>query len=154
MRPLLLLDVDGVLMPLGSSVPRGYERHVAESYNLVASSQHGVWLHELSEGFEIVWATTWEDSANDTFGILFELPRFDFVELTNLPRHGTRKLNAVKAFVGNRPAAWIDDELYDDAAEWAAERPEPTLLVRPAPYVGLTEEHVASLQRFLKASGN
>ena len=148
MRPLLLLDVDGVLMPLGRSVPRGYERHVTESSNLVAAAQHGVWLRELSQSFEIVWATTWGDSANDTFGELFGLPRFDFVRLVDMPRHGTRKLAAVEAFAGSRPLAWVDDELYDDAMAWADGRVEQTLLVRPAPYVGLLVEHFASLKQF------
>jgi hypothetical protein len=36
MRPLLLLDVDGVLMPIGCSVPQGYARHRTAEHDVVA----------------------------------------------------------------------------------------------------------------------
>jgi hypothetical protein len=150
--PLLLIDVDGVLMPLGRSVPSGFERHTTPTSDIVASSRHGEWLHALSGSYEIVWATAWGDAANDTFGRLFGLPRFDHVDLHDLPRAGTRKLAAVAAYAKRRPLAWIDDELYEDASDWANTRLEPTLLVRPAPYVGLAQAHFDSLRRFASES--
>ncbi len=57
--PLLLLDVDGVLMPLGRSVPPGFERHTTVTSDVVVSAQHGEWLRELMGSFELVWASTW-----------------------------------------------------------------------------------------------
>ena len=71
-----------------------------------------------------------------------------------MPRQGTRKLGAIQAFAGSRPVAWVDDEFYEDAMVWADGRAHPTLLVRPAPYVGLTEEHFASIKQFSISSIN
>jgi hypothetical protein len=147
-RPLLLLDVDGVLMPLGSSVPRGFERHTTDTTDIVVSSAHGVWLRELSDWYEIVWASAWGDRANSTFGAFFGLPHLQSVDLVGIPRAGTRKLARVVEYAGDRPLAWIDDELYEDAEDWAVTRAAPTMLIRTAPYVGLTERDVDRLRLF------
>ena len=42
--------------------------------------------------------------------------------------------------------AWIDDVHDESEAAWAASRRGPTLLVTTDPAVGLTDEHVASLE--------
>jgi hypothetical protein len=68
--------------------------------------------------------------------------------LGTLPRDGTRKLPAVRDFVGERAVAWVDDEFYEDAFEWAAGRSPPTLLIRTSAAVGLTEEEVEWLRAF------
>ncbi len=60
----------------------------------------------------------------------------------------TWKLNDVRHFVGDRPFAWIDDDLWSDALDWAEERSSPTLLVRVAPHRGLTQSHVERLEVF------
>jgi hypothetical protein len=49
------------------------------------------------------------------------------VPLDELPRTGTRKLAAVNRYVRDRPLAWVDDELYDDAQLWTQARRAPTL---------------------------
>jgi hypothetical protein len=130
----------------------GFERRTSPASDLVVSLSHGQWLLELNESFELVWATTWGEKANDTFGSIFGLPRLPYIELVDLPRTGTRKLAPVSTFVGDRSVAWIDDELYEDADAWAAGRTAPTMLIRTAPYVGLTESHVDRLREFAAAA--
>ena len=71
--------------------------------------------------------------------------------MARLPRTGTRKLAAVQDFVGSRAVAWIDDELYEDAEAWAAQRPVPTLLRRTRGSVGLTLADVQALEEFAES---
>lgn len=148
MRPLLLLDLDGVLNPTGASVPPGYRRETTDEFSVVVQAAHGDWLRELDAVFEVIWATTWNGHAQAVYGPLLGLPSFGVLELVDLPRLGTRKLGAVREFVGERALAWVDDELYDDAQEWAANRGSATVLVRPAAGVGLTRAHVDELLQF------
>lgn len=58
----------------------------------------------------------------------------------------TWKLPDVRRFVGDRPVAWIDDDLWEDAFEWAEERSSATLLIRVAPHRALPE-HTLSASR-------
>ena len=48
------------------------------------------------------------------------------------------KLDAIDAFAGQRPLAWIDDAFNDACHEWAGARAAPTLLVTTDPERGLT----------------
>lgn len=130
MPPLLLLDLDGVLNPAGTSVPPGYRRETTSEFSVLVKKAHGDWLRELDEVFEVVWATTWNERAQAVFGPLLDLPSFGVLRLGELPRLGTRKLGAVQEFVGDRALAWVDDELFDDAREWTAGRARATRLVR------------------------
>jgi hypothetical protein len=75
-------------------------------------------------------------------------PELPHVDLSDLPRSGTRKLMAVTQYVGDRAVAWIDDELYEDALAWAADRTVPTILRRTSAGVGLTEPDVRALDAF------
>jgi len=151
-RPLLLLDVDGVLMPTGRSIPPGFERHTTLDAEIVVARQHGEWLHDLLVLFEVVWATTWGESADRIIGGFFGLPPLPVLQLGELPRSGTRKLGKVAAFVGDRALAWVDDELYNDAAAWAEHRSAPTLLVRTSGTVGLKRKHFDQLKLFGEAA--
>jgi hypothetical protein len=107
-----------------------------------------MWLTELTATFDLVWATTWGALANHAIGRRLGLPELPHIELSDLPRTGTRKLDAVREYVGDRAVAWIDDELYDDALAWAASRTAPTILRRTASGVGLTEADVQALASF------
>jgi hypothetical protein len=148
MRPLLLLDVDGVLSPTGSSIPRGYERRATPTYSVVIRPDHREWLRTLSKHFEPVWASTWGEAANRVYGEIHGLETLPVIPLKDLPRTGTRKLAAVDRYAGDRPLAWVDDELYDDAHGWAQARPARTLLVRTRAAVGLTADDVDRLLTF------
>ena len=147
-QPLLLLDVDGVLQPLGRSVPPGYRRFTSPESDVVLCPAHGDWIIELSGLYEVTWVTTWGRSANPAIGAVLGLPALPHVELGTLPRSGTRKLDVVRRFVRERPCAWVDDEIYEDAVAWAAGRVTPTLLIRTAPHVGFTLAQVEQLKDF------
>jgi hypothetical protein len=148
--PILFVDVDGVISVFGfphDAPPPGRMHSVEGIPHCIA---HGCdeRLMKLGEAFELVWATGWEERANEHLPFLLglgrELPTLRFRER---PEWGTAhwKLEAIERYAGDRPAAWIDDSFNDACYEWAARRDAPTLLVRTDPAVGLADDHVAEL---------
>lgn len=81
-RPLLYLDVDGVLNPLAPSDPARFVRHETGGPAVRLFPEHGEWLRELSARYELVWATTWEHLANEHLGPLLGLPELPVVEFS------------------------------------------------------------------------
>lgn len=148
-RPYLLIDIDGVLNPLTRGTkPAGFKRHELAGYDVWLNQQHGAWLKALGTWFDLVWATTWEHEARLIATVLSLPLDMPVIEFDRDSQDETWKLNDVRHFVGDRPFAWIDDDLWSDALDWAEERSSPTLLVRVAPHRGLTQSHVERLEVF------
>jgi len=94
--------------------------------------------------FELVWASGWEEKANDylphLLGLPAELPFLRFARSggPGTSTHGHWKLDAIDAYAGERALAWVDDALDASCHAWAAARSSPTLLVGTRPERGLT----------------
>ena len=106
-------------------------------------------VRRLVESFELVWATGWEEKANEYLPHLLDLPVRELPVLTFDGRAAWGsahwKLDAIDRYAGDRPAAWIDDNLDETCEEWARSRAAPTLLVRSESATGLGEQHVEEL---------
>lgn len=111
--------------------------------SLVAGSR----LLRLSERFELVWASGWEDKANFYLPQILGLEEMPHVSFDVVPRSGAVhwKLAALEAYAGDRAIAWIDDNFDASCYEWAEQRSAPTLLVPTEPHLGLEEGHVEAL---------
>jgi hypothetical protein len=150
-RPLLMLDVDGVLLVWrgGAWDPDGARdedvRDGGADDEVGFHPDAAGWLAELARAFELCWATTWEDQANRDIGPALGLGRLPFVEFEMDYRARTPKLRSLAAWVGDRPCAWIDDDLHADAESWAAGRSAPTLLVHVDAEEGMARRHVDEL---------
>jgi hypothetical protein len=159
-RPLLLLDVDGVLNALPADPtqgPPGYTAHVLrprgfEQGLLVwLNSSHGPMLRELGAKFDLVWATSWEEQANTMISPLIGLPDdLPWIELgtPRLLSDGIWKRDGVESYVADRPFAWLDDDFEPSDDAWAAAREAagtPTLLVHVDRTTGLLSTHVTTL---------
>ena len=150
-KPLLLVDVDGVISLFGFSPdaqPEGEWLQVDGILHLCSAraAQH---LPGLGDHFELVWCTGWEEKANDYLpqwlGLPGELPFLQFERNPGKAR-AHWKLQAIDDFAGpGRPLAWIDDALDEACREWAAARTGPTLLVQTEPSEGLDQPHAAEL---------
>jgi hypothetical protein len=149
--PVLFVDIDGVISLWDfdtNARPEG-DFHNVEGVLHFLSAGAGDHLLALSERFELVWASGWEDKANEHLPRALALPReLPFLSFERTPGagHAHWKLAAIEAYAGpERPLAWIDD-CHDDASHaWAARRRGPTLLVATMPATGLTDDHVAQL---------
>jgi hypothetical protein len=152
-RPLLLIDVDGVLNPHvrpGSTLGSQYAVHRIAGQDVRLAVAHGEWLHRLARLYDLAWATPWEADANALIGpVIGAPPNMPVIAFTDLDARGwTWKLPAVELFVADRPLAWLDDDHGQDAHAWAAARMVPTLLVRPDGYVGWTPREYDELLTF------
>jgi hypothetical protein len=155
-RPLLLVDVDGVLSLFGAgrAEPGSLVPTLVDGVPHLLSRGAAAALQDLVPAFECVWCTGWKDRADAYLPHLLGLPRgWPHIRFAGVPNHGGHwKLGGIDAFAGpDRPLAWIDD--HHDAAchAWAAARPGPTLLVSTEPDLGLTHEHLAGVRAWLVA---
>jgi Swiss Army Knife RNA repair-like protein len=152
-KPLLFLDIDGVLSLFGFSShtrPDGVWLNVDGIVHLISATaaEH---LQRLGAAYEIVWCSGWEEKANEHLvGALTLAGPLPF--LTFPPADGSRhwKLASIEAHAAQRPLAWVDDAHDDGCHAWAADRGAPTFLVATDPAVGLTSAQVEDLERWAR----
>ncbi len=151
-RPILFVDVDGVISlfgfaPAADELP-GPLHWIDGVAHCIPPDVSGR-LVTLAERFELVWATGWEERANEHLPYVLGLPFRDLPWLSFDGRavFGSAhwKVDAVDVYAADRPAAWIDDNLDEECIAWARGRSAPTLLVETSSSVGLTDEHVSQL---------
>ena len=159
--PILAVDIDGVISLFGFDQPepgRGGPNNAPGEYHLIDGMLHcialetGPRLERLSKTYEVIWASGWEDRANDHLPGILGLRQFPYLTFDGRARFGTAhwKLQALEDYSDSRPLAWIDDNLDDSCHEWAEKRPAPTLLVPTESDVGLLDVHVAAIEQWAK----
>jgi len=118
--------------------------HAIEGIPHFLSATAAAHLLTLTGRYEPVWASGWEEKANEYLPHLLDLPAaLPFVRFSALSRHGRSthahwKLEAIDSYAGARPLAWVDDAFNEACHAWARAREAPTLLVPTAPERGLT----------------
>jgi hypothetical protein len=150
-RPILAVDVDGVISLFGFDRPfedAPGQYHLIDGVAHCISTDAGERLRRLGQHYDLVWATGWEDRANDYLPPLLGLPgELPFLTFDGNARFGSAhwKLDAIDRYAGVRPLAWIDDSIDDSCRYWAQAREAPTLLVPVEPQRGLEEAHAEAL---------
>ena len=158
-RPLLAIDVDGVISLFGFDDPPA--RDVAR-FELIDGMVHcislpaGERLRRLGDHYEMVWATGWEEKANDYMPNVIGMPELPFLTFKGAARFGSAhwKLAPLDSYCEGRPVAWIDDSFDESCYEWARERGDPTLLVPTESATGLEEAHTEALIAWARSLGN
>jgi hypothetical protein len=153
-RPLLLVDVDGVISLFGfdPAAPPAGRFEIVDGIAHYLSAVAGEHLRALADAYELVWCTGWEEKANEYLPLALGLPgALPFLSFDRaVGRANTHwKLEAIDVYAGpHRRLAWIDDAHDDGCTAWAVARPGPTLLLGTEPAVGITERHVQELLAF------
>jgi hypothetical protein len=155
-RPLLLIDVDGVISLFGfdPALPPPGRFQLIDGIAHFLSAGAGKHLRALARDYELAWCTGWEEKANEylpvALNIAGPLPCLSFAAAVPLPE-AHWKLAVIDDFVGpSRPLAWIDDAHDESCRAWALARTGPTLLLTTDAAVGLTAEHVEKLRAWAR----
>lgn len=134
-RPWLLLDVDGVVLPAGGD---------GTALDAALAGE----LDRLAQVYDLAWATSWGGSANV---LLRGSGRSPWPVVADVPVLGGdpdgydgARVAPVLEFVGDRPFAWVEDELSrQDASVLTADY--ECLLLRPNPRRGISRDHLDAL---------
>jgi hypothetical protein len=152
------VDVDGVLNPADPYPADGFHRHEMLGYEVLLTARHGAWLRELAERYELCWATTWQESANELLCPVLGLPELPVVQVNGYWRQpGDPRIRLMELFSGakwapllrhaqGRPFAWIDDVIPPRLVRNSLLRRD-RLLLRIDPVQGLERYHVDRLLR-------
>jgi hypothetical protein len=151
-KPLLLIDVDGVISLFGfdpADPPAGRFEFVDGIPHFISATA-GPHLRALAGEFELAWCSGWEEKANEylplALGLPGPLPHVEF-DPCDRPASAHWKVAGIEGRVGHeRALAWVDDAHDERCVEWAARRDAPTLLLCTDPTVGLTDGHVSMLR--------
>jgi HAD domain in Swiss Army Knife RNA repair proteins len=153
-KPLLMVDIDGVVSLFGPPERAPWAARREGSFHTIDGIPHflspiaAAYLLDLAEDFDLVWASGWEERAEEHLPRLLGLPSgLPFLRFERPPERGHAhwKLAAIEAYASRRPLAWIDDAFTEACHAWAQARPEPTLLVQTAPELGLTSREAELL---------
>lgn len=162
-RPVVLLDVDGVLN-LGlflSSAERGRlhgqdgwysgragDRSDPYATRIVLNRRWGPLVRSLAEtGAELAWATRWQEAANVFIGPLLGLPVLPVVPVS--ADMGRLKAQSVIPWTQGRPWAWLDDEEDELAMAASLSRKRPHLAVLTDRKTGVTRENADEVRAWL-----
>ncbi|MEX5718573.1 HAD domain-containing protein [Geodermatophilus maliterrae] len=166
-RPILLLDVDGVLNAARRELREGWERGVFNGFVLSWDPTVTARLRELHESgrVEIQWLTTWTTDADRLLAAPMGLPRGlkTHARADTAPTgflasldgaSGWWKLALAREVAESEPdrrIVWIDDDLAEQAADtgdWLAAHPH-VLVVAPDRAVGLTHAQLDEIEAWL-----
>jgi hypothetical protein len=170
-RPILLLDVDGVLNAVAEELRSGWRRGTFNGFVLSWDPTVTVRLRELHESgrVELQWLTTWTENADRLLAEPMGLPRglrtHSREDVVSTGFEGERrgvsgwwKLAAARAVAEAEPGrriVWIDDDLAEqaeDTSEWLAANAH-VLVVAPDFFVGLTHAELDRVEAWLTDPG-
>ena len=152
-RPLLFLDVDGTLLPLGGPPVAATAPAPSSADNpLLARIDRRVGRELSSLPCDPVWATTWMSDANDVIAPLLGWPVLPVVRWPDAddagPQHWTTAPRV--AWAAGRTFVWVDDEITDVDRAWVAtHHPGDALLHRVDARTGITDQDIADIRTWL-----
>ncbi|MCF3960511.1 HAD domain-containing protein [Streptomyces fuscigenes] len=163
-RPFLFLDVDGPLIPFGSSTdhPQAAVTEVPAPVDrgnpLLTRLDPAMGPRLMALRCRLVWATTWMGAANDLVAPRVGLPSLPVLDgpdsdIDEGPRGLHWKTRRVVEWADGRPFIWVDDEITAIDRFWVdATRTGPSLLHRVDPAKGLTDADFSALADWISGT--
>jgi hypothetical protein len=156
MKPLILLDIEGVLNPVA------HPNNDGESSERSLPEAKASLVRRLAKCGQIAWVSTSPEDLTEELESQLHLEtepvRVELEMRESDVDEPTPKLRAVTEWLARKDAdgeagwdalVWIDDVLGPDAHEWADGFNQPVHLEKTSPEEGLTTEQVASVESFV-----
>lgn len=157
MNNLVILDIDGVLNPyyITNNNRLGYEETILEHNYLVYLNKElqNPYLKKISELSTIVWGSAWEKLSN-LLSPELEIDQLEWIPISRTDVGlGTWKIKSIQKWLDNNEKkfdkiVWLDDELEQDAFDWAEESGN-MLCIAPDKEKGLVREDYEEIIDFL-----
>ncbi len=148
MKPVILVDIDGVCNPLSAAPrlrPEWTWRMASCGWNRGwVAPELGTLLVSLTAVADVMWCTGWEEEAV-RYGSHLGVPEWPWLTLTASQAAADHwKIPSIDSHLADRPICWFDDENAAAAQQWAERRNQriPTLFIEVNDAVGLTEAEV------------
>lgn len=151
MKPILFLDIDGVLNALGGETDWGDSFDVdlfpgQGPFRLTLSRRMGDALNSL--GADIVWSTTWQEHA-------YMVGNLIGIQAPVLELDQGWKRQAVEDFLADdpRPFLWFEDNAGQHGMEldrFSTAHLPKRFLCNPHPLVGITQQDIERAQDWIK----
>jgi hypothetical protein len=150
-RPVLALDIDGVIFPLaekvGDRLPEyeGWVKTTASGLPVSYEPELVKWLQEIcSRGVDIVWASSWGKTASASVSELLGLPELAALDVSQ------GRWPAVSAYAKNSPLIWCEDARQSAAVKAQIKAHKPSaLLIQPKRHLALTPAQRKKISTFL-----
>ena len=167
-KPLLLLDIDGVLNAFPNDAGLRYTRHTIDGYRIHLHHEVRDMVSALAEAFEIVWFTLWNHRASPGIGPHVGLAHAEHLttswergwEAAAVAGYGDEAISRLmyaktpllpQLMADGRPWVWIDDAHGRADADYlvaAGLDPRTFRLVGTDPEVGLMWDDVETALSF------
>lgn len=166
-RPLWLLDVDGVLNRL--SDPERFDEtgwtkwecKRIHGFKIRYSPQLIERINNIifADVVDVMWCTTWHDLANSALAPQIGLSQLPVAPIA-LHEEAEEpaewwKFDLASRLAKGRPTVWTDDDLLFDprTTEWRRDWPHPLLAICPVTSLGLTVAHIEEIEDWLQKYG-
>ena len=153
MKPYLFLDIDGVLNPDSRRV--GFRKYSILGFRVLLNVEHGIRLRSLLAYYDLVWASSWQELANEHIGSKLFLPEIPYVDFEirwpadRLPGSNVMvKTGKVAEYARGRPFAWVDDDFAPSDLAALASLDQEVLAVSTDPRYGITDQQFFQLEEW------
>lgn len=151
MAKLVLMDIDGVLAPLGAVA--GDPLVVRSTWvTWVIKRSIADWFCGLTDKVDVMWASTWQDEVaplNEALGI--KLPFLEFDRDDGTEWFKTSRIRQFLEENDYETIVWVDDE-HDAASQSLTEEFAELEVVTPDPAKGLNLHNVLQIHELLEVA--
>lgn len=151
MKKIILLDIDGVLAPLGR-VNEEFTVVNLDGWSIVAIPNNNIdFIKNISRLVEIVWSSSWENTSNNICDKA-NLANFSFLQFHNTQQNHWNKLSALVEFIEKNydvDILILDDDI-DLRSRQILNKYDNVSIVDIEPVYGLTIKDKADVLKWIK----